>query len=201
MFGVSFADLYKVQKQIRKDHGLARQLWKTRNLDAQWLATMIADPVEIDSREADDWAKDSQHHAHLLGGFLADLVARSECAHEKMRAWMKSKDEFTRAAGYNLLASRLKNGDETLSDEECERFLSTIEREIQGSPNRARYSMNTALIAIGTYRRALTAEALKTAKRIGKGRGRSRQHGVQDAGCGAVHPEGGGAEEGREGVV
>ena len=33
-FGVSFADLYKVQKQIRKDHGLARQLWKTRNLDA-----------------------------------------------------------------------------------------------------------------------------------------------------------------------
>jgi hypothetical protein len=129
---------------------------------------MIADPVEIDSREADDWAKDSQHHAHLLGGFLADLVARSECADEKMRAWTKAKDEFTRAAGYYLLASRVKNGDETLSDKACARFLSTIEREIHGSPNRARYSMNTALIAIGTYRPALTAEALKAAKRIGK---------------------------------
>ena len=75
---------------------------------------------------------------------------------------------ITRAAGYNLLASRLKNGDESLSDEECERFLSTIEREIHGSPNRARYSMNTALIAIGTYRRVLTAEALKAATRIGR---------------------------------
>jgi 3-methyladenine DNA glycosylase AlkD len=168
MFGVSFANLYKLQKQIRKDHALARQLWKTRNLDAQWLATMIADPGEIDSREADDWAKDSQHHGDGMGSFLADLVARSECADEKMRAWTKAKDEFTRAAGYYLLASRVKNGDETLSDKACARFLSTIEREIHGSPNRARYSMNTALIAIGTYRRALTAEALRAAKRIGK---------------------------------
>ena len=168
MFGVSTANLYKLQKQIRKDHGLARQLWKTHNLDAQWLATMIADAGRIDSREADDWAKDSQHHAHLLGGYLADLVARTVCADEKMRVWMKSKDEFTRAAGYNLLASRLRDGDESLSDKECDRFLGTIEQEIHGSPNRARYSMNTALIAIGTYRRALTADALKAAKRIGK---------------------------------
>jgi hypothetical protein len=103
-----------------------------------------------------------------MESFLGDLVARAECADEKMRAWAKSKDEFTRAAGYSLLASRLKNGDETLSDKACERFLSTIAREIHGSANRARYSMNTALIAIGTYRRALTADALKTAKRIGK---------------------------------
>ena len=86
MFGVSFANLYKLKKQVRTDHALARQLWKTRNLEAQWLATMIADPGEIDSREADDWAKDSQHHGDGMGSFLADLVARSECADEKMRA-------------------------------------------------------------------------------------------------------------------
>lgn len=168
MFGVSFAILYKLQKQIKQDHALARQLWKTRNLDAQWLATMIADPAQMTSKEADAWAEDSAHHEHLLGSALAGVVARAGCAAGKMAAWMKSKEEFTRASGYNLLGARLKNGDSSLSDAECRKFLATIEKEIHGSPNRARYSMNGALIGIGAYRRSLTKEAIAAAKRIGK---------------------------------
>jgi len=168
VFGVSVANLYKLQKQIKQDHALARQLWESCNLDAQWLATMIADPAMMNSREADAWARNSRHHEHLLGGFLAALVSRSECADQKMRAWMKSKDEFTRASGYNLLGSRLKNGDTTLTDNDCKKYLETIEKEIHASPNRARYSMNSALIGIGVYRRDLTEAAIAAAKRIGK---------------------------------
>lgn len=168
MFGVSFANLYKLQKQIKQDHALARQLWKTCNLDAQWLATMIADPEQMTSQEADAWAKDSAHHEHLLGGHLAGVVARAGCAAHKMTAWMKSKEEFTRASGYNLLGARLKNSDASLSDADCRKFIATIEKEIHGSANRARYSMNGALIGIGVYRPALTKEAIAAAKRIGK---------------------------------
>lgn len=168
MFGVSFANLYKLQKQIKQDHEMARQLWKTCNLDAQWLATMIADPAQMSAKDADDWAKDGAHHEHLLGGFLAGVVARSGCAAEKMVAWIKSKEEFTRASGYNLLGARLKNGDKTLSDADCRKLLATIEKEIHSSPNRARYSMNGALIGIGVYRHSLTKDAIAAAKRIGK---------------------------------
>lgn len=167
MFGVSFANLYKLQKQIKMDHALARQLWATSNLDAQWLATMIADAAQMDAKEADQWAAKSRHHEHLLGPFLAGVVARSVCADQKMRAWMKSKDEFTRASGYNLLGSRLKNGDASLTDKECRKILATIEKEIHTSPNRARYSMNSAVIAIGVYRKALSKEAIAAAQRIG----------------------------------
>ena len=35
MFGVSYANLGKLQKQIKVDHELAEQLWATGNLDAQ----------------------------------------------------------------------------------------------------------------------------------------------------------------------
>ena len=44
----------------------------------------------------------------------------------------------------------------------------SIEKEIHSSPNRACYSMNNTLIAIGTYIDALHKEALEAAKRIGK---------------------------------
>lgn len=58
--------------------------------------------------------------------------------------------------------------DAALPDADCRRILQTIEKEIHSSPNRARYAMNNALIGIGSYRPALTQEALAAAKRIGK---------------------------------
>ena len=44
LYGVSFANLYKLRKKIKTDHNLAMALWKTGNYDARLLATMIADP-------------------------------------------------------------------------------------------------------------------------------------------------------------
>jgi len=168
MFGVSFANLYKLKQQIKTDHALARQLWRTCNLDAQWLATMIADPTQMSASEIDAWAKDSAHHARAVGLLFARVVARTNCAHAKMTAWMKSKDEFTRACGYDLLGARLKNGDRKLTAADCRKYLATIEKEIHGSPNYARHTMNSALIGIGVYQRALTKDAMAAAKRIGK---------------------------------
>ena len=50
MFGVSFANLGKLQKRIRRDHELAEQLWETGNHDAQMLACRIAAPASITVR-------------------------------------------------------------------------------------------------------------------------------------------------------
>ena len=166
MFGVSFANLYKLQKQIKTDHALARQLWKTRNVDAQWLATMIADPTQMDSKETDAWAKDNSP-GQAVSGLFAGLVARTQSAPQKMAAWIKSKEEFTRATGYNVMGALLRHDASALSDAECRKHLATIEKEIHGSANRARYSMNSAVISIGIYKPALTKEVIEAAKRIG----------------------------------
>ena len=49
-FGVSFAELGKLQKAIKTDHALARELWATGNWDARHLACMVADPRVASSR-------------------------------------------------------------------------------------------------------------------------------------------------------
>lgn len=60
IFGVSYANLGKLAKEIKKDHRLARRLWETENHDARLLATMIAEPKRFSSDEIDEWSKSSQ---------------------------------------------------------------------------------------------------------------------------------------------
>src|SRR5512139_2487656 len=62
-FGVSFAELDRLAKQIGKDkdldrEALAEQLWESGNHDARLLATKIADPAKIQSGTVDRWVKD-----------------------------------------------------------------------------------------------------------------------------------------------
>ena len=52
MFGVSYANLDKLRKQIKVDHELALKLWASGNHDAKVLATMIADPNRLKSGAA-----------------------------------------------------------------------------------------------------------------------------------------------------
>jgi len=165
LFGVSFANLNKLQKKIKVDHQLALQLWESGNTDARTLATMIADPKQMNSSQADKWIEKLSHY--MLIDLLAGLIAKAPFAKEKMEEWMKSPKENYRQCGYSILGGLLKNG-AGISETDCQRYLKTIEKEIHSSPNRARHSMNSAVIGIGIYNPSLTQEALTTAKKIGK---------------------------------
>src|SRR5436305_14401818 len=114
VWGVSFADLGALKKQIKVDHIIAQSLWKSGVLDAQTLALMIADPAVLTPAEADEWL--AQAKGEVLLGYLAELVARTSFARDKLSAWMQSEDEFTRTAGYTVLSALL--GAEQIPDEE-----------------------------------------------------------------------------------
>lgn len=165
MLGVSFANIYKLQKQIKKDHVLAEKLWASGYGEAQVLAALVAEPAQVTSSMADQWIKTADSYA--TADYLAGLVAKTPVAQKKMQQWMKSPKEVYRTAGYHMLAVMLRDG-AAVSHADCRRILQTIEKEIHSSPNRARYAMNSALISIGSYIPALTKEALAAARRIGK---------------------------------
>ena len=165
LFGVSFANLYKLQKKIGVNHPLAIELWKSGNSDARTLATMVADPAQLTPSLADQWLADIRYYG--LADLLSGLVAKSPIAAQKRKEWMESPEEFARQVGYDLFGYALKNGD-GIPDADCRRILKTIEAQIRRSANRARHAMNSALIAIGIYRPALRAEAIAAARRIGK---------------------------------
>jgi 3-methyladenine DNA glycosylase AlkD len=166
VFGVLTSEIAKLQKKIKVDHALALELWKTGNAEARILAMQIADPEKLSPDEADELAAAPTHQ--FTAYYLCALLARSSMAPKKMGAWMKSRTEAIREAGFHLLAHRLKLDPVSVSDAEAEKILQTIEREIHGSPNRARHTMNGALIAIGVSKPSLRKKAIDAAKRIGK---------------------------------
>jgi len=164
LFGVSFAHLNKLKRQI--NHQLATELWKTGNTDAMSLATMIADPAQLTSTAADGWLKGISYG--LLAELLGGVVARSKLGLSKFKKWSKSKEEITRQCSYSVLAHLLQDDASQVPDALCKETLTRIEKEIHAAPNRARQAMNNALISIGVYKPQLQAPAIAACRRIGQ---------------------------------
>jgi 3-methyladenine DNA glycosylase AlkD len=166
VFGTLTSEIAKLSKKIKVDHALALGLWKTGNAEARVLALQIADAGKLTPADAARFLEDGP--VVFTGFYLSDLLARSPIAEKTMRAWMKSKAEFERQMGYGIFSVRLRNDPESISDRDAEKVLATIEKEIHGSANWARYAMNGALIGIGVYKPKLRKKAIDAAKRIGK---------------------------------
>ena len=66
LFGVSWADLGKLKKEIKADQALAEALWTTGNHDARILATMIAEPAAMKAATLDSWARDLDNYVASL---------------------------------------------------------------------------------------------------------------------------------------
>lgn len=166
LYGVSYADLGKLKKQIKTDHALAQSLWQSGNHDARVLATMVADPVQTTVRQLDAWAKDLDNY--VLAGALSDLAAQSPAARAQAKKWIARKSEWPASAGWSIIAQLAMVDAGEVDDGEWAAYLETIEAEIHQSKNRVRYSMNNALIAIGLHSASLQQRALAAAKKIGK---------------------------------
>jgi 3-methyladenine DNA glycosylase AlkD len=52
-FGVKHGDIQVLAKTIKTDHKLAMSLWKTGNVDAQLLATLLIEPKDLSAKEVD----------------------------------------------------------------------------------------------------------------------------------------------------
>lgn len=164
--GVLTSELGKLRKKIRTDHDLAMELWRTGNAEARILALQVADPRRITTADADRLIREGQ--VRFLACYLSALIAHAPIADRTMRAWMRSRDESKREVGYGILGVRLKDSPDSIPDSYAEEVLATIEREIHGSPNRARYAMNGALISIGVFKPSLERKAIEAATRIGR---------------------------------
>lgn len=172
--GVSFANIEKIRKQIvreyKKDtdqqHQFAMKLWEADVCEAKILATMLADPHQLTKTRARQMIKPVNYF--MLSNYLGGLFARADFAVELMEEQMRSKKEFIRHNGYDILLTILKNGQPKLAKQQCQDYLKQLETDIHNSPNRSRSAMNWALIGMGTYRDDMYKKVVAAAKRIGK---------------------------------
>jgi 3-methyladenine DNA glycosylase AlkD len=171
LFGVSFADLGKLKKQFvgrgkarSLAHAVAQQLWPTQNLDAQMLATMIADPTQLSPADAEVWVADCCYHG--LSDALASLLSQTSFAEAQMQELLASPQEQRQRLGYTMLSHQARQAN-ARPDAYFVPHLASIEAHIHQAPNRAREAMNNCLIAIGSRSEALREQVEQAADRIG----------------------------------
>lgn len=164
VLGVSFATMKSIAHAIGVDHALAEALWETGVFEARILATKVADPRRVARARLDRWARDLPFHGCAM--YLASLAADGPHAEALAQAWLASREAGVRCTGWALAAQRaLRDAD--APDAWFAPLLDRIERSIHEAPNRERYAMNDAVIAIGGRSAALRRAALASARRIG----------------------------------
>ncbi len=164
MFGVSFTNLKRIAKEYKHASRQAKLLWDTENHDARMLATMIADPAILGQDELGLWAEEADNY--LLCGNVAMLTVRFPNHWMIIQGWIESPNEWISTIGWNAI-SILAAKQPKRPDSDFRPLIDYIIKNIHRAPNRTRYAMNSALIAIGRHRRQLTDIAIKAGEVIG----------------------------------
>jgi 3-methyladenine DNA glycosylase AlkD len=165
LYGVSFAILRTMAKQIGAEQATAEELWASGNTDARLLAAMVADPEALTRDVADRWIAEAG--CPTLVDEVAKVVARSPLALPCMSSWVASDDEWIGRGGWAVMSVLALDHPE-VPDASFTPYVAVIERKIEAAKNRTREKMNGALIAIGGRSDSLATTATAAAKRIGK---------------------------------
>lgn len=144
-FGVKMGDLRTIAKKIKSDHELAKELWKTGNLEARLLATLIVVPKKLSAIELEEMV--SAARFYQLADWLNSYVVKEYPDKEVLRQkWMSEKDVMTGRAAWSLTAGRVVRSPDGL---DLPALLDRIESEMTDAAPEVQWTMNTTLAQIG----------------------------------------------------
>lgn len=162
--GVTMPEIRKLAKEIKKDHALALELWKTGIRECQILASLVDDYKQVSPEQIDQWVGDFNSW-EVCDQTCGNLFVRTPYAIEKALEYSTSKKEFVKRAGFVLMAE-LQVHNKKVSDKELMQFFPIIEREAWDDRNFVKKAVNWALRQIGKRNAALNIIAIETAKRV-----------------------------------
>jgi 3-methyladenine DNA glycosylase AlkD len=167
LFGVKVSDLKPIQKKIKKDYQLAKDLYATGNADAMYLAGLIADDEKMTKKDLQTWVK--QANSDSLCEYTVPWVAAEGLhGYELAMEWIDAKETHIAAAGWATLSHLVAlKPDSELDLKALRSLLARVGKTILSSADRVKYNMNSFIISVGAYVTPLTEEAIATAKKIG----------------------------------
>jgi len=146
-FGVPMGDIRKLAKKIKANHGLALELWKTGNVDAQFLATLLIKPKDLSANEIDKIVQ-SVTFVHVAD-WLNSYVVKQHPDKESLRqGWMTTDDQMAARAGWSLTAERVEKRPEGL---DLVALLERVESEMAKAAPEVQWTMNGTLAQIGIH--------------------------------------------------
>ncbi len=162
-FGVSRGDVRILAKKIKTNHELALALWKTGNIDAQFLATLL---VKVNALSADDMERLVKSVTWMwVADWLHSYVLKEHADKETLRQkWMTSDDRWLARAGWQLTAGRVAKSPEGLDPDA---LLDRIEKEMGAAAPEVQWTMNSCLAEIGLHFPKLRKRAIAIGERLG----------------------------------
>jgi 3-methyladenine DNA glycosylase AlkD len=168
MFGVSVQDLKVIAKTIKGQQALASELYKTGNMDAMYLAGMVADGSQMTPKQLNEWAEGAANLQMIAEYTVPWVTVENPRGRDLAMQWIKSKKEHVASSGWcthsGLVATK---PDQALDFAEIESLLGMIVKGIKSAQNRVRYTMNGFVIAVGSYVQPLSKQAKAAAREIG----------------------------------
>lgn len=166
-FGVKVEYLKLIEKKIKTDYQLAKDLYATGNADAMYLAGLIADDKKMTKADLQAWVEDAL--SNNINEYTVPWVATgSKVGFELALEWIDSPKPHIAAAGWGTLSGiAAVTPDEELDIPAYKALLDRVVNTINSAPNRVVYRMNNFVISVGCYIVPLSDEAIAAAKKIG----------------------------------
>jgi 3-methyladenine DNA glycosylase AlkD len=162
-FGLKMGDIRSVAKKIKANHRLALELWKTKNLDAQFLATLLMNPRELTAKELERLVR-SVRFMHLADWLHAYVVKEHSDAESLRRQWMSSANRMELRAGWRLTSGRVAKSPSGL---DLAALLDRLEAEMGTAAPEVQWTMNMCLAEIGINFPKLRQRAIVIGERLG----------------------------------
>ena len=162
-FGVKRGDLRKLADKIKTNHDLALALWKTGNVDAQFLAVLLMKPQDLSADELERLVKSVTWV--WVADWLHSYVTKQHEGKDALRQkWMTSTDPWTARAGWQLTAGRVVKSPDGL---DLVALLDRIEREMATATIEVQWTMNMCLAEIGIHFPKHRQRALAIGEKLG----------------------------------
>lgn len=168
IFGVRIGDSKKyIVKRVKQGQQLALDLFATGNYDAQYLAGLSINPQLMSKADIQNWALTAQSPA-IGESIVAAITAESVYAHELATEWLAQDSLQLKNTGLSSYSKYVSlTADADLSLEEITNLLTDVFSTIHSADNGLRYTLNSFIIAVGTYYLPLRTKSLEIAKEVG----------------------------------
>jgi DNA alkylation repair enzyme len=167
-FGVSVADLKTIAKTIKGQQALAMELYATGNMDAMYLAGMVAAGAQMTRKQLQSWAEGAAGMSMIAEYTVPWVSVENAEGRDLAIKWIGSKKGSVAPSGWCTYSGLIAtHSDDTLDIKEIEELLGMVVKEIGDAEGRTKYTMNGFVISVGAYVKPLLSKAEAAAKQIG----------------------------------
>ncbi len=167
-YGVSNADLKKIEKTIKGQQDLAYALYDTGIMDAMYLAGLVARGNLMSRDQLNSWSDQAAGMQMISEYPVPWVTVESKFARDAALEWIRSDKEHVAIAGWRTYGGLITiKPDHELNLGEVEHLLEEVVKRVHVAENGVRANMNSFVITVGSYVLPLLPQAKSAAERMG----------------------------------